>query len=72
MDIQAEIDTLLAKNPKVLEYVEWVKYVPQGQKLPEGTSHTLKLAAVSGADVIVALKVKPLYAVLADALLAVF
>jgi hypothetical protein len=70
MDPQAEIDKLIAKNPQVLQYVEWVKYVPQGQPSPEGTTHTLKLANTLD-DVVVALKVKRIYSVLVDALLKV-
>lgn len=69
MDIQAEIDTLIAKNPKVLNYVEWVKYVPQDVELPGGTTHTLKLADLKGNDIVIALKAKPMYALLVNALL---
>ena len=74
IDIQAEIDKLIAKNPQVLDYVDWVKYVPQDVDLPEGTTHTLKLANAREAlaiDLVIALKVKRLYAVIADALLKV-
>ena len=72
IDIQAEIDKLIAKNPQVLDYVDWVKYVPQDVDLPDGTTHTLKLANTrSNADIVVALKVKRLYAVIGDALLGV-
>ena len=72
IDIQAEIDKLLAKNPQVLDYVDWVKYVPQDVDLPEGTTHTLKLtSARTNAEIVVAIKIKRVYAVMADALLGV-
>ena len=71
MDLQKLIDDLIEKNPEILTYVEWVKYVPQGAPNPPQTTHTLKLASVNGADLVVALKAKEPYGTIADALLAV-
>lgn len=72
MDLQKLIDDQIARYPQVLTYVEWVKYVPQGQAFPKGTTHLLKLEAVLGKqDLLVALAVKEPYNAIATALLGV-
>lgn len=54
------------------EYVEYVRYIPQGGDVPPDATHVLSLRSTrSGADVVVALKAKGVYAVLVDAVLAI-
>lgn len=41
-------------------FVEDVRYVPQGSAIPEGFTHTIKLASVAnGQDLVIAIKVSP-------------
>lgn len=51
-------------------FVEDVKYVPQGQAIPEGYTHTIKLASVTnGQDLTIALKVQAQFAPILDLIL---
>jgi hypothetical protein len=80
-DIQELLDNLLKNNPEVSKYVEWAKYVSQGNEngpFPEGTTHILVLQKVVnpltgalGPKIVVAVRGKGSYAFIVDALLAV-
>lgn len=70
-DIQAAIDAQIASRG-LGAYVDYVHYVPQGEKPADDATHVLELASLRTEEaVIVALKVKPLYAMVLDGLLAV-
>ena len=71
VDIQAQIDRELDRRG-VRAYVEYMRYVPQGQEPPADASHVLSLrSARTGEAVVVALKVPGFYGLLADAALAI-
>lgn len=70
--IQQMIDEQLARVPAAATYIEFVKYVPPGSSLPEGTTHTIEVVSVSGQKVQIALKGKAPYAMILDLLLTVF
>lgn len=69
--IQKALDQLFVKYPELSQYIEWLKYVPQGAELPPGTTHTLKFANLTGDDLVVAVRGEGIYVFLANTLLAV-
>ncbi len=64
-DIQKLIDQLFLKNPKLAEYIEWAKYVPQSQEngpFPDGATDVLMVQKVEkdgklGPKIVVAVRV---------------
>ena len=71
--IQKMIDDALAKVPGLEPFVGAVKYVPQGQEPPPGTTHTLEIVSVATKQKFqVALTVKAPYGQILDILVAIF
>ena len=72
-DIQKTIDAELARRvPGFNQYVEYVRYVPQGGEVPGDASHVLSFTSQHTQEaIIVALKTKGIYGMLVDGLLAV-
>lgn len=68
--IQRLLDDQLDRTG-ALRFVDWVRYVPQGQPPPEGWTHLLTLSSASGQRIDVAVKGKVPYTLLVDALLAI-
>lgn len=53
------------------QFIEAVRYVPQGQPLPEGFTHTLKLANATGnRDVVLAIKFRAEFVPVIDLVLS--
>lgn len=69
MNIQRLLDELLARFPNISNFVGWVKYVPQGQPVPDDTTHTFKFANTQGADIVVAVRIDQPYASIVDLIL---
>lgn len=54
------------------QYVEYIRYVPQGQTPPDDATHVLELRSLRTTETIqLAMKAPGLYGLLADALLAI-
>ena len=50
MDIQAQLDELLAQNPDLQQYVTKLWYVPDGAPVPADVTHTLVLRSQTAAE----------------------
>ena len=50
MDIQEQLDQLLADNPDLQQYVTKLWYVRDGQVLPDDVTHTLVLRSVTAGE----------------------
>jgi hypothetical protein len=71
-DIQKKIDELLAKYPQALQYVDYVRYVPQGQAVPTDATETLRLISVNtGQEIVLAIRAKAEIAFIVEMLLSV-
>lgn len=72
MDIQTQLDEWLANNPDAQKYITALYYVPDGGTIPATATHVLRLNSATSLDraLTVALDVKPEFAVMLDALLA--
>lgn len=72
LDIQAKLDFWLESNPSAQKYITKLWYIPQGQKPPADVTHTVRLGSVASPEraLSIGLVVKPEFALLLDALLA--
>lgn len=72
MDIQAQLDKLLADNPDLQKYVTKLWYIPDGDTAPADVTHTLRLGSQSSIErhLTIGLVATPQFAVILETLLA--
>lgn len=72
IDIQAQLDKLLADNPELQKYVTKLWYVPEGQPMPPDCTHKLRLNAASSQERAISVGVvgTPQFTVILDMLLS--
>ena len=72
IDIQAELDRLLAENPDAQQYVTKLWYLPAGTAPSADVTHVVAVASATSAErqLRIGCVVVPKYAALVDALLA--
>lgn len=72
MDIQAQLDQWLASSPEAQQYITKAWYVPDGTAPPADVTQTLTIRSPHSPErhLMIGLVVKPQYAVMVDAILA--
>lgn len=72
MDIQKQLDDLLANNPQLQEHVTKLWYVPSGSPVPPDVTHTLSLASAKSIErhLLIGVVATPKTVLLLDTLLA--